>query len=46
MGCHSTYDEKANPPMLLSKEGAGSVLYEEGRVRLVALNITPWRVER
>src|ERR1700693_560651 len=40
MECHSKYDEKANPPVLLSKEGAGSVLYEEGSARLVAPNIT------
>src|ERR1700675_5190400 len=36
MECHSKYDEKANPPVLLSTEGAGSVLYEEGSARLVA----------
>ncbi len=40
MGCHSKYDDKANPPVLLSKEGAGSVLFEEGNIRLVAPNIT------
>jgi mono/diheme cytochrome c family protein len=40
MRCHSTYDEKAEPPVLLSKEGAGSVLFEEGSARLVAPNIT------
>ena len=40
MGCHSKYAEKTNPPVLLSKEGAGSVLYEEGNFRLVAPNIT------
>ena len=40
MGCHSKYAEKTNPPALLSKEGAGSVLYEEGNFRLVAPNIT------
>jgi len=40
MGCHSKYDEKADPPVLLSKEGAGAVLYEEGKFRLVAPNIT------
>ena len=40
MGCHSKYDEKANPPVLASKEGAGSVLFEEGGFRLVAPNIT------
>jgi mono/diheme cytochrome c family protein len=40
MGCHSKHDEKANPPVLLSKEGAGAVLYEKGSVRLVAPNIT------
>ncbi|MGA8311486.1 MAG: c-type cytochrome [Terriglobales bacterium] len=41
MQCHSEYDEKAEPPVLLSKEGAGSVLFEEGNARLVAPNITP-----
>ena len=40
MGCHSKYDEKANPRVLLSKEGAGSVLFEEGGFRIVAANIT------
>ena len=40
MECHSKYDEKANPPVLLSKEGAGAVLYEEGSFRFVAPNIT------
>ena len=40
MECHSKYDEKANPPVLLSKEGAGAALFEEGRFRLVAPNIT------
>jgi mono/diheme cytochrome c family protein len=40
MGCHSKYDEKAEPPVLLSKEGAGAVLDEEGSFRLVAPNIT------
>jgi mono/diheme cytochrome c family protein len=41
MACHSKYDDKANPPVLLSKEGAGQVLFEEGNFRLVATNITP-----
>jgi mono/diheme cytochrome c family protein len=40
MGCHSKYAEKADPPMLLSKEGAGRILDEEGNFRLVAPNIT------
>jgi|SRR5450755_2977770 mono/diheme cytochrome c family protein len=40
MGCHSKHDFKADPPVLLSKEGAGSVLFEEGNFRLVAPNIT------
>jgi hypothetical protein len=40
MGCHSKRDHKANPPVLLSKEGAGQVLFEEGNFRLVAPNIT------
>src|ERR1700730_5181822 len=29
MVCHSKYDEKADPPALLSKEGAGAVLFEQ-----------------
>jgi mono/diheme cytochrome c family protein len=40
MGCHSKYDEKANPPGLLSKEGAGAILFDNGSFRIVALNIT------
>ena len=40
MGCHSKYDEKANPPVLLSKEGAGAILFDEGSFRMVAPNIT------
>jgi len=40
MPCHSTYNEKAEPPVLLSREGAGRVLYEEGGIRIVGPNIT------
>jgi mono/diheme cytochrome c family protein len=40
MGCHSNYNEKADPPVLLSMEGAGQVLDDEGSFRLVAPNIT------
>ena len=40
MGCHSKYDDKANPPVLVSKEGSGQVLFEEGNFRIVAPNIT------
>ncbi|MGC1684864.1 MAG: hypothetical protein WA734_04540, partial [Candidatus Acidiferrales bacterium] len=40
MGCHSKYDEKADPPTLIGQEGAGQVLYEQGDLRIVALNIT------
>jgi mono/diheme cytochrome c family protein len=40
MGCHSKYDERAEPPVLLSKEGAGTVFYEGGGFRIVAPNIT------
>ena len=40
MGCHSKYDENADPPVLLSKEGAGAVGYEEANIRIVASNIT------
>jgi len=40
MECHSKYDEKADPPVLLSREGAGSVMDDEGGFRLVAPNIT------
>jgi mono/diheme cytochrome c family protein len=40
MVCHSKYDKKADPPALLSKEGAGEVLFEEGQIRIVVPNIT------
>jgi len=40
MGCHAKHDEQADPPVLLSKEGAGNVLYDDGKFRLVATNIT------
>ena len=47
MGCHSKYEEKAEhqkgePPALLSKEGAGAVLFEsaEAGVRIVGPNLT------
>ena len=40
MGCHAEHDHKADPPILLSKEGAGAVLFEEGGFRMVAPNIT------
>ena len=40
MGCHSKYDENADPPVLLSKEGAGAVGYEKASIRIVAPNIT------
>ena len=40
MGCHAKFDVKANPPVLLSKEGAGQVLFEEGDLRIIAPNIT------
>jgi mono/diheme cytochrome c family protein len=40
MGCHSQFDVKADPPVLLSKEGAGQVLFEEGGLRIIAPNIT------
>ena len=40
MGCHAKHDEKADPPVLVSKEGAGNVLYDDGKFRLVAANIT------
>jgi hypothetical protein len=40
MPCHSTYNENAEPPALLSPEGAGRVLYEEGGIRIVGPNIT------
>jgi mono/diheme cytochrome c family protein len=41
MGCHSKYDEKANPPVLLSTEGVGDVFFDAGSFRIVAPNITP-----
>jgi mono/diheme cytochrome c family protein len=40
MGCHSKHDEKASPPVVVGQEGAGKVLYEQGGIRIVALNIT------
>ncbi len=40
MGCHSKYDETAEPPLLVSKEGAGAVVFQEGSFRMVAPNIT------
>jgi hypothetical protein len=40
MGCHSEYDDKADPPVLLSKEGAGAALCERGGICIVAPNIT------
>lgn len=40
LGCHSKYDQKADPPVLLSKEGAGQIFFEEGGFRVVAPNIT------
>jgi hypothetical protein len=41
MSCHSKYDEKARPPVLLSKEGAGTVLFEDAAIgRIVGPNIT------
>ena len=39
MTCHSKYDENAETPVMLSKEGAGSI-FEEGSIRLVVPNIT------
>ena len=40
LGCHSKYDLKADPPLLLSREGAGRVFIEESGFRIVAPNIT------
>jgi mono/diheme cytochrome c family protein len=45
MECHSKYEMKAEhkkgePPVLLSKEGAGAVLFEQGNIRIVGPNIT------
>jgi len=40
MECHSKYDMKAEPPVLLSKEGAGKVLFEQDQLRIVAPNLT------
>jgi mono/diheme cytochrome c family protein len=40
MGCHSKFDEKANPPVLAAKEGSGQVMFEEGGFRIIAANIT------
>jgi mono/diheme cytochrome c family protein len=38
--CHSSYDQKTDPPVLLFKEGAGKVLIEDGSLRVAAPNIT------
>jgi hypothetical protein len=40
MGCHSKHDDKADPPVLVSQEGSGQVIFEQGNIRLVAPNIT------
>ncbi len=40
MGCHAKHDEKVDPPVVVSGDGAGNVLYEDGNFRLVAPNIT------
>jgi hypothetical protein len=40
MECHAEYDEKAEPPVMVSKEGAGSVVFAEGEFRMVAPNTT------
>jgi mono/diheme cytochrome c family protein len=39
MGCHSKYGD-ANPPVLLSKPGAGDIFFAAGGFRIVAPNIT------
>ncbi|MGH9511981.1 MAG: c-type cytochrome [Terriglobales bacterium] len=38
--CHSKHDEKSNPPLLVSQEGAGAVLDDEPGFRIIAPNIT------
>ncbi|MGA2591904.1 MAG: hypothetical protein ABSH32_18495 [Bryobacteraceae bacterium] len=43
MGCHSEYDRKTDPPVLLSREGAGSVLFEDESIRLVGPILLPIR---
>ncbi len=40
-GCHSAFDETKNPPVMVSKEGAGRVMFEDGGLKMVAPNITP-----
>jgi mono/diheme cytochrome c family protein len=40
MGCHAQHNAKVDPPVLLSNEGAGKIFFEEGKIRLVAPNIT------
>jgi hypothetical protein len=45
MECHAKYEVKAEhkkgePPVLLSKEGAGAVIFEQGDIRIVGPNIT------
>src|ERR1700693_2705792 len=42
MGCHSKHDDKADPPVLVSQEGSGQVIFDQGNIRLVAPNITSY----
>jgi len=41
MGCHSEWDDKANPPVMTSAPGAGQLLFEDGGLKVYARNITP-----
>ncbi len=41
MGCHSEWDDKANPPVVRSPENAGRLLFEDGDLKVFAPNITP-----
>jgi mono/diheme cytochrome c family protein len=40
MGCHSTWDDKADPPVLASQEGSGRLLFEDGDLKVYTRNIT------
>jgi mono/diheme cytochrome c family protein len=41
MGCHSEWNDKADPPVLRSQEGAGHLVFEDGGLKVYASNITP-----
>jgi mono/diheme cytochrome c family protein len=39
--CHTKFDQDSNPPVPLSKPGAGSLFIDDGALQVVAPNITP-----